>query len=76
MGPQFFRMEWAPRYFNSLYCHLGFYALFIIDVMVLRTVLKRRNTKRERELAGGVNRHEHAFEDRTDRENHEFRYSY
>jgi hypothetical protein len=76
VGPQFFQSVWAPRYFNSLYCHLAFYALFIIDVLAMRFLLKSRNDKRDKELAGDANLHEHAFEDRTDRENHEFRYSY
>lgn len=78
IGPQFFVAKWAPRYLNSLYIHLGIYACFIIDVLAIRFLLSSRNKRRDRELeqAGGVNVHAHAFEDMTDLQNKEFRYSY
>ena len=25
IGPQLFRAKWAPRYFNTLYIHIGLY---------------------------------------------------
>ncbi|RSH83798.1 hypothetical protein EHS25_005413 [Saitozyma podzolica] len=78
IGPQFFIAKWGPRYLNSLYIHLGIYACFIIDVLAIRFLLSSRNKRRDRELeqAGGVNVHAHAFEDMTDLQNKEFRYSY
>ena len=75
IGPQIFFSPWAPRYLNSLYIHLGIYALFIADVLAIRYVCKRRNAARDNALTG-ENLHEHAFEDMTDLQNHEFRYSY
>jgi hypothetical protein len=47
-------------------------------VLAIRFLLSSRNKRRDRELeqAGGVNVHAHAFEDMTDLQNKEFRYSY
>lgn len=76
IGSQIFQSQWAPRYFNSLYIHLGLYAAFIADVLALRYVLKYRNNKRDAALNGAENLHVMAFEDMTDQTNAEFRYSY
>jgi hypothetical protein len=75
IGPQLFQAKWSPRYLNSLYIHLGIYVSFIIDVLVIRYVCKRRNTMRDDALQGD-NIHAHAFEDMTDLQNRDFRYSY
>lgn len=75
VGPQLFQSIWAPRYFNTLYIHLGLYGLYIIVMLAMRTLLVRRNKKRDAALVG-ENMHAHAFEDKTDLQNAEFRYSY
>lgn len=77
-GPQLFQAKWAPRYKNSLYIHIGVYIAFLADIWAIRTICIMRNKKRERmlEAQGRENVHAHAFEDRTDFENIEFRYSY
>jgi len=74
IGPQIFQAKWAPRYLNSLYIHLGIYVAFIVDVLILRYIMIKRNRTRDNELR--ENHHEHAFDDMTDLENREFRYSY
>lgn len=76
IGAQLFQSQWAPRYFNSLYIHLGLYAAFIVDVLALRRLLKSRNAKRDAALNGDENLHTRAFEDMTDKVNADFRYSY
>ncbi|WWD03389.1 hypothetical protein V865_001441 [Kwoniella europaea PYCC6329] len=76
LGPQLFQAKWASRYINSLYIHIGLYCAFIIDVLVMRWICVSRNKKRDALMQGQINAHAHAFEDKTDLQNIEFRYSY
>jgi hypothetical protein len=71
-----FQKIWETRYFNSLYIHLALYGSFIILLLGMRTLLAARNRSREAALQGGENKHQNAFEDLTDLQNQEFRYSY
>ena len=76
ISPQIFQSAWAPRYLNSLYIHLGLYALMVIDIIITRTVLVHRNRRKEAlaiSLGATPNRHLHAFEDLTDIANPDFR---
>lgn len=75
IGPQLFQAQWAPRYFNTLYIHIGLYAALIVILLVMRFIIVKRNAKRDAALVG-ENTHAHAFEDLTDLQNSEFRYSY
>ena len=78
VGPLFFQAKWAPRYINTLYIHIAFYGLYMINAFAIRWLLKKRNEDRDKalEVEGRTNAHEHAFDDLTDRQNDEFRYSY
>lgn len=76
VAPQLFQAVWKPRYLNSLYIHLGIYALFIGNSLVMRFVLARRNRTRDNALQGRENVHANAFDDLTDLQNPDFRYSY
>jgi hypothetical protein len=78
VGPQLFQAAWAPRYQNSLYIHLGCYAAFVADVLLIRYVCTQRNKKRNTmfETQNVENTHHMAFADKTDLQNLEFRYSY
>lgn len=78
VGPQFFQAQWKPRYINSLYIHIGCYFAFIVDVLLVRHICKRRNKQRDEAMASAntTNHHHLAFADRTDLQNPEFRYSY
>lgn len=70
---QLFQSSWAPRYLNSLYIHLGLYGAFILIALATRFLLIYRNKQK---IAGQqVNTNSHAFEDLTDLENPDFRYS-
>ncbi|KAI9631747.1 major facilitator superfamily domain-containing protein [Dioszegia hungarica] len=77
IGPQIFQAAWKPRYYNSLYIHLGIYGLFIANLVWMRVMLTRRNAKREKDLLdqGLENNHSKAFDDMTDLQNQDFRYS-
>ncbi|EJT97059.1 MFS general substrate transporter [Dacryopinax primogenitus] len=77
ISSQIFQSQWAPRYINSLYIHCGIYALFIILMLSIRIMLVRRNREKERAAEGLREGHGHrkAFDDLTDRENPEFRYT-
>jgi hypothetical protein len=76
IAPQLFQAVWKPRYTQSLYIHLGLYAFFIADVLCMRFLLARRNKQRDAALAGRENLHSKAFDDLTDLQNPDFRYSY
>ncbi|KAJ4413506.1 hypothetical protein N0V82_008493 [Gnomoniopsis sp. IMI 355080] len=81
VGPQVFLTWDSPRYFIAFATHLGCYALLVIDVILLRFYLTAQNKKRDRLAAEGVHdAHDeafvHAFEDKTDKENPNFRYVY
>lgn len=71
-APQLFNSRWAPRYFNSLYIHLGCYACFIGMALLTRQILSTRNSKKiaaaeAKELVEGRGlANLHAFEDLTD----------
>ncbi|RSH86801.1 uncharacterized protein EHS24_005074 [Apiotrichum porosum] len=79
-APQLFNSRWAPRYFNSLYIHLGCYACFIGMALLTRQILSTRNSKKiaaaeAKELVEGRGlANLHAFEDLTDIQNPDFRY--
>lgn len=79
IAPQIFQSKWGPRYLNSLYIHIGLYACFVATAMTMRIVLVRRNKKKilAQTTSSGqtVNVNAHAFEDLTDLQNPDFRYS-
>ncbi|KAJ5949792.1 hypothetical protein N7454_001376 [Penicillium verhagenii] len=81
IGPQVF-LDWdAPRYHIAWSVHLACYACMTAAVIFLRFHLIRQNKKKDEILAAaGVTTADpnlvHAFEDKTDRENINFRYVY
>jgi hypothetical protein len=79
IAPQIFQSKWAPRYLNSLYIHIGLYACFVATAMSMRFILVRRNKAKiaAQTTSSGqvVNVNSHAFEDLTDLQNPDFRYS-
>lgn len=80
-GPQVF-LDWdAPKYRIAWSVHLACYACMTLAVIFLRFHLKRENKKKDKILAdSGYTEADpgfiHAFEDKTDRENPNFRYVY
>ncbi|KAJ5885998.1 uncharacterized protein N7473_008672 [Penicillium subrubescens] len=81
IGPQVF-LDWdAPRYHIAWSVHLACYACMTVAVIYLRFHLKRAN-KRKDELVAAADLTSadpnliHAFEDKTDQENLNFRYVY
>jgi hypothetical protein len=79
ISSQLFQSQWAPRYIPTLYIHIGLYGLFMIDIMLCRFMLISRNKRKiaaARDQGITENQHLKAFEDLTDRQNPEFRYSY
>jgi sugar phosphate permease len=74
-APQLFQARWAPRYITSLYIHLALYACFILVVLATRWLLVRRN--KAKIAAQGEDKPDNslAFEDLTDLQNPDFRYS-
>lgn len=80
-GPQVFLSWDAPRYFIAFATHIGCYSLLVVDIMLLRWYLITQNKKRDQLAAQGVREAQddafvHAFEDKTDKENPNFRYVY
>ncbi|KAJ5771590.1 hypothetical protein N7520_002119 [Penicillium odoratum] len=81
IGPQVF-LDWdAPRYHIAWSVHLACYACMTAAVIYLRFHLIRQNKKKDAILAAeGLTAADpnliHAFEDKTDRENINFRYVY
>ncbi|KAB5518163.1 major facilitator superfamily domain-containing protein [Coniochaeta sp. 2T2.1] len=88
-APQIFQRSDAPRYKKGFTAYFCLYALFNIFLVVLRLLLVRRNRAKRlahaslaaNETGGDLAetgdekiRHEHAFEDLTDKENLDFRY--
>jgi hypothetical protein len=87
---QIFQQSDAPRYQKGFTAHFCLYVLFNIFLVALRLLLVRRNQAKRLahaglaanetggDLAEGTGdekiRHEHAFEDLTDKENLDFRY--
>ncbi|KAJ5695229.1 hypothetical protein N7536_005641 [Penicillium majusculum] len=81
IGPQVFLDTDAPRYHIAWSVHLACYACMVSAVVYLRFHLKRENAKKDKLLAeAGLSAADptliHAFEDKTDRENMNFRYVY
>ncbi|KAK7739070.1 hypothetical protein SLS53_005968 [Cytospora paraplurivora] len=81
IGPQVFIKRDAPRYFTAFATHLGCYCLLVVDIILLRWYLTTQNKKRDRLAVEGIREaHDtafiHAFEDKTDSENPNFRYVY
>ncbi|TQB68316.1 hypothetical protein MPDQ_003601 [Monascus purpureus] len=83
IGPQVFLKRDAPQYHIAFGVHLACYSAMTIAVIFLRFYLKRQNSKRDQILAdSGISEVDadpdlaHAFEDRTDQENLNFRYVY
>ncbi|KAJ5467909.1 hypothetical protein N7475_005661 [Penicillium sp. IBT 31633x] len=81
IGPQVFLDKDAPRYHIAWSVHLACYVCMILAVIYLRFHLKRENAKKDKILAeAGLTAADptlvHAFEDKTDRENLNFRYVY
>ncbi|KAJ5701045.1 hypothetical protein N7488_008593 [Penicillium malachiteum] len=81
IGPQVF-LDWdAPRYHIAWSVHLACYACMTAAVIFLRFYLIRQNKKKDEMLAAaGITTADpnliHAFEDKTDQENLNFRYVY
>jgi len=78
IAPQIFQSKWAPRYVNSLYIHIALYGTFIATCLICRYTLVQRNKRKDAaQMIDGVvvNRNENAFDDLTDLENPDFRYS-
>ncbi|KAJ5979824.1 hypothetical protein N7481_007122 [Penicillium waksmanii] len=79
IGPQVF-LDWdAPRYHIAWSVHLACYACMTAAVIFLRFYLIRQNKKKDEALAAqGLSASDpnliHAFEDKTDQENSNFRY--
>ena len=77
VGPQVFITTDAPRYFTAFATHMGCYVLLLIVIVTLRWHLKRQNRIKDRAQGGRQDMaFVHAFEDLTDRENVNFRYTY
>lgn len=77
VGPQVFLPSDSPRYFTAFATHMGCYVLLLIVIVTLRWHLKRQNRRKDRAQGGQQDlAFVHAFEDRTDRENINFRYVY
>ncbi|KAL1978385.1 hypothetical protein VTN31DRAFT_1244 [Thermomyces dupontii] len=80
VGPQVFLKRDAPRYFIAFSIHLVCYTLMLITIFFLRWWLKRENRRKDKYLEAHPEARDpnmvHAFEDRTDRENWNFRYVY
>lgn len=79
-APQIFQTSDAPRYIHGFIAHLCIYGVYVLLVIVTRTILMRRNAKKvaaasEEIVSGGVT-HDLAFQDLTDKENPNFRYVY
>ena len=78
IAPQLFQSVWAPRYLNSLYIHLGLYAVFIGVCLFTRTMLIRRNKRKiasQTRADGTIESTDLSGEDLTDFHNPNFRYS-
>ncbi|KAI0749976.1 major facilitator superfamily domain-containing protein [Daedaleopsis nitida] len=87
VGPQVFRANDAPRYVKAFIAHMVVYALqvavlFLLSLYLMRqNVLKRRAAALRESAASGEDADEHlghtrAFDDLTDQENPDFRYTY
>ncbi|KAL5316251.1 hypothetical protein ACEPPN_015296 [Leptodophora sp. 'Broadleaf-Isolate-01'] len=72
-GPLLFDAKYAPRYDLSFSVLLAFYCVAALLAQLVRFHLKRENDRRDREY--GPPSDLHGLEDRTDRENTNFRYS-
>lgn len=75
MSPQLFWNTWAPRYVNTLYIHLGLYAVYIILALATQTMHIRRNATKLNAQPGKPEQNLHAFEDLTDIQNPDYKYS-
>ena len=75
VSPQLFWNTWAPRYVNTLYIHLGLYAVYILLALATRTMLIRRNAAKVKARQGEPEQNLHAFEDLTDIQNPDYKYS-
>ena len=87
VGPQVFRADDAPRYVHAFVAHMVVYVLQIVVLVFLRAYLMRQNVLKRRAAAlreSAANGeapdeqlgHNHAFDDLTDKENPDFRYTY
>lgn len=76
VAPQLFRYYWAPRYINTLYIHLGVYALFAVLAITARQILAKRNKVKEAQRGGQRPDNLLAFDDLTDIQNPDFVYMY
>ncbi|KAF2652502.1 MFS general substrate transporter [Lophiostoma macrostomum CBS 122681] len=87
IAPQIFQTSDAPRYTHGFIAHLCIYGVYLLIVVLTRTILMRRNALKRSTAATAVaadtneaeeNRvsHDLAFQDLTDLENPNFRYVY
>lgn len=80
VGPQVFRAQDSPRYLTAFATHMGCYAALIILLICMRLWLMKVTLRKEKLIEGGKadedKEMKYAFEDLTDVENVNFRYSY
>jgi hypothetical protein len=80
VGPQVFRQQDEPRYFLAFSVQLACYCLLFILLFVLRAYYMYQNKIRDRRMGEGEVVPDvtlaHGFEDKTDKENLNFRYHY
>jgi hypothetical protein len=83
IAPQIFQTSDAPRYTHGFIAHLCIYGVYLLLVVLTRTILMRRNAQRQTAAAAVVTAgdgndvsHDLAFQDLTDLENPNFRYVY
>ncbi|KAF5370127.1 hypothetical protein D9758_001202 [Tetrapyrgos nigripes] len=87
VGPQVFRDNDGPRYIKAFIAHIVIYGVQLVAIVLLRmhlmrqNVLKRRAQAKKVTHASGEDRdeniaHDRAFDDLTDKENPDFRYTY
>ncbi|EIM88123.1 MFS general substrate transporter [Stereum hirsutum FP-91666 SS1] len=84
VGPQVFQSNDAPRYVKAFIAHIVVYGVQLVTIVFLRLRLMRLNAlKRRAQLAAESEdpaaeriEHRHAFDDLTDKENPDFRYTY
>ncbi|THV08714.1 MFS general substrate transporter [Dendrothele bispora CBS 962.96] len=87
VGPQIFRSNDGPRYVKAWIAHIVIYGVQLATIALLRVYLMRQNVLKRRAQAkdatsasGEVSdeniAHNRAFDDLTDKENPDFRYTY
>ncbi|KAI8719960.1 MFS domain-containing protein [Fusarium sp. LHS14.1] len=80
IGPQVFRSNDAPRYFIAFSVHVACYGVLAATLLLLRAYYAYSNKVRDKRTEDGEitvdSTLAHGFEDKTDKENLNFRYHY